>query len=73
MRTTIDAHNEKIGRKIRDNEMQHIPYLLIAGEKELAEKQVSVRKQGGEDLGTMTYKDFANKVLKEVDEMTKVS
>ena len=73
VRTTIDARNEKIGRKIRDNEMQHIPYLLIAGEKELAEKQVSVRKQGGEDLGTMTYKDFANKVLKEVDEMTKVS
>ena len=65
--------DEKIGRKIRDNEMKHVPYLLVVGEKEAADKAVAVRKQGGEDQGTMSYKDFAKKVCEEVDDMTKIS
>ena len=72
VRATIDLRNEKIGRKIRDNEMQHIPYLLIVGEKEANTGVVSVRKQGAHDLGTMTIEDFANKINEEVAEMTKI-
>ena len=55
----------------RDNEMKRIPYMLIVGEKEVAEGKVSVRKQGGEDLGSMKYEDFAKKICEEVREMTK--
>lgn len=72
VRATIDLRNEKIGRKIRDNEMQHIPYLLIVGEKEANNGVVSVRKQGAQDLGTMQIEDFANKINEEVAEMTKI-
>ena len=73
IRSEIDSRSEKIGRKIRDNEMKHVPYLLVVGEKEAADKAVAVRKQGGEDQGTMSYKDFAKKVCEEVDDMTKIS
>ncbi len=62
IRAIVDDRNEKVGRKIRDNELKHIPYMLIVGEKESAENAVSVRKQGGEDLGSMTVKDFSEKV-----------
>lgn len=72
VRATIDLRNEKIGRKIRDNEMQHIPYLLIVGEKEANTGVVSVRKQGAQDLGAMSINDFANKINEEVAEMTKI-
>ena len=71
VRAVIDDRNEKIGRKVRDNEMKRIPYMLIVGEKEVAEGKVSVRKQGGEDLGSMKYEDFAKKICEEVREMTK--
>ena len=57
-RVTMDDRNEKIGRKIRDNELKRIPYLLIVGEKEEAEGLVSVRAQGEGDKGQMTLEAF---------------
>ncbi|MDD4760499.1 MAG: threonine--tRNA ligase [Bacteroidaceae bacterium] len=71
VRSTIDDRNEKIGRKIRDNEMQHIPYLIIVGEKEAQNGTVSIRKQGEGDQGSLTYDDFVKKIQAEVREMTK--
>ncbi len=62
----IDERNEKIGRKIRDNELKRIPYLLIVGEKEQENGQLSVRKQGAGDMGAMSVEDFANIVNEEV-------
>ena len=59
VRTQIEDRNEKIGRKIRDNELKRIPYLLIVGEKEAAERKVSVRAQGEGDKGQMTIEEFA--------------
>jgi threonyl-tRNA synthetase len=68
IRSLIDGRNEKIGRKIRDNELKRIPYLLIVGEKEAEAGQVSVRKQGEGDQGAMTIKEFADFLNKEVRE-----
>ena len=59
VRAQIDDRNEKIGRKIRDNELKRIPYLLIVGEKEAAERTVSVRAQGEGDKGSMTLEEYA--------------
>ena len=59
IRTQVDDRNEKIGRKIRDNELKRIPYLLIVGEKEAEERKVSVRAQGEGDKGQMTIEEFA--------------
>ena len=70
VRAIVDNRSEKIGRKIRDNEMKHIPYLLIVGEKEAAEGTVSVRKQGEGDQGSMKIEDFSKKINEEVFEMT---
>ncbi|MBP5731958.1 MAG: threonine--tRNA ligase, partial [Bacteroidaceae bacterium] len=72
VRATIDMRNEKIGRKIRDNEVMHIPYLLVVGEKEAAEGTVAVRKQGAQDLGTMKIDDFAKKINEEVAELINI-
>ena len=58
VRTQVDDRNEKIGRKIRDNELKRIPYLLIVGEKEAEENKVSVRAQGEGDKGQMTIDEF---------------
>lgn len=71
VRATIDDRNEKIGRKIRDNELKRTPYMIVVGEKEQAEGMVSVRKQGEGDQGTMKKEDFAKKINDEVAEMTK--
>ncbi|MBR1917246.1 MAG: threonine--tRNA ligase [Bacteroidaceae bacterium] len=71
VRATVDMRNEKIGRKIRDNEVKHIPYLLIVGEKEEADGNVAVRKQGAQDLGTMSVDEFAKKINEEVAELIK--
>ena len=71
VRAKIDDRNEKIGRKIRDNEMKRIPYMLVVGEKEQADGTVAVRKQGGGDQGVMTKEDFAKKINDEVKEMLK--
>jgi len=66
IRAVIDDRNEKIGRKIRDNEMKHIPYLLIVGEKEFESNSVSVRRQGEGDQGSMSVDAFAEFIGKEV-------
>ena len=72
VRVTVDDRNEKIGRKIRDNELKRIPYLLIVGEKEEEAGVVSVRKQGEGDQGTQTPEEFATAINTEVDRMMKV-
>ncbi len=69
VRAIVDDRNEKIGRKIRDNEMKRIPYMLIVGEKEAATGEVSVRKQGEGDQGSMKFEDFAKKITEEVNNM----
>ena len=71
VRAKVDDRNEKIGRKIRDNEMKRIPYMLVVGEKEQADGTVAVRKQGGGDQGVMSKEDFAKKINDEVKEMLK--
>ncbi len=68
IRTQIDNRNEKIGRKIRDNELKRIPFLLIVGEKEEAEGQVSVRAQGEGDKGTMSMEQFRDMMTRLVKE-----
>ncbi len=69
IRAIVDDRNEKIGRKIRDNEMKRIPYLLIVGEKEAENGEISVRKQGEGDKGTMKIATFARDLTNEVSEM----
>ena len=69
IRAEVDDRNEKVGRKIRDNELKRIPYLLIVGEKEEANNEVSVRKQGGEDKGSMKLALFAEEILQQVKQM----
>ncbi|MCI6644038.1 MAG: threonine--tRNA ligase [Alloprevotella sp.] len=71
VRASVDDRSEKIGRKIRDNELKHIPYLLIVGEKEAETDTVSVRKQGEGDEGSMSVEDFAKKISDIVADMTK--
>ena len=69
IRALVDDRNEKIGRKIRDNEMKRIPYMLIVGEKEAENGEVSVRMQGAGDQGIMKFEDFAKKISEEVQNM----
>mgnify|MGYP000566964462 FL=1 len=71
VRAIIDDRNEKIGRKIRDNEIKRIPYMVVVGEKEQADGSVAVRKQGQGDQGSMSKEDFAKKVNDEVAEQLK--
>ena len=70
IRAYIDLRNEKMGRKIRDNEMKRVPYLLIVGEKERESGEVSVRKQGEGDVGSMKIATFAANLTAEVEAMT---
>ena len=70
IRVSVDDRNEKIGRKIRDNELKRIPYMVIVGEKEAENNQVSVRRQGAGDMGAMSVTDFAAHINKEVEDMT---
>ena len=66
VRATLDMRNEKIGRKIRDNEIKRVPYMIVVGEKEAAEGLVSMRKQGGGEQATMTMEEFAKRINDEV-------
>ena len=66
VRAVIDDRNEKIGRKIRDTELKRTPYMVIVGEKEMEEGLVSMRKQGGGELATMSMEDFAKRINDEV-------
>lgn len=69
VRAIVDDRNEKIGKKIRDNELKRIPYLLVVGEKEANNGEISVRKQGEGDKGTMKIATFAENLTREVEEM----
>jgi threonyl-tRNA synthetase len=70
IRAALDDRNETIGKRIRENELKKMPYLLIVGEKEMGADTVSVRQQGGKDLGTMKVAEFAKFIQDKVkDEM----
>ena len=71
VRALVDDRNEKIGRKIRDNELKRVPYMVVVGEKEAAEGLVSMRKQGGGEQATMTKEEFAKRINDEVAEQLK--
>ena len=73
VRALVDDRNEKIGRKIRDNELKRVPYMVIVGEKESAEGLVSMRKQGGGEQATMSMEEFAQRVNAEVAEQLKAA
>ena len=68
VRATIDDRNEKIGRKIRDNEIKRVPYMIVVGEKEAADGTVAMRKQGGGEQAVLSKEDFAKRILDEVAE-----
>ena len=70
VRLTIDDRNETLGRKIRDNQLQRVPYMLIVGEKEESQGEVSVRKPGEGDLGSMKIATFAGRIADEVRAQT---
>ena len=67
IRALIDDRSEKTGKKIRDAELKKLPLMLIVGEKEQAENTVSVRKQGGEDLGSMSVESLVSWINKEIE------
>ena len=69
VRATLDDRNEKIGRKIRDNELKRVPYMLVVGEQEAAEGLVAMRKQGGGEQKTMKMEEFAQRINEEVAAM----
>ncbi len=72
VRSQIDDRNEKIGRKIRDNELKRVPYMVVVGDKEAAEGTVAMRKQGGGEQATMTMEEFGKRINAECAEMLKV-
>ena len=73
VRALVDDRNEKIGRKIRDNELKRVPYMVIVGEKESAEGLVSMRKQGGGEQATMSMEEFTQRINAEVAEQLKAA
>ncbi len=73
VRALVDDRNEKIGRKIRDNELKRVPYMVIVGEKESAEGLVSMRKQGGGEQATMPMEEFTKRINEEVAEQLKAA
>ena len=70
IRASVDDRNEKIGKKIRDNELKRVPYMIVVGEKEAQNDEVSVRKQGGGDEGTKKITTFADEFAREIESMT---
>jgi threonyl-tRNA synthetase len=68
IRARIDLRNEKIGFKIREHSMLRVPYLLLIGDKELAEKTITVRTQKGQDLGSLSISDFTSQIKQEITE-----
>ena len=68
IRAEIDDRSEKTGRKIRDAEVRKIPFMLIVGEREETERKISVRRHGGEDLGSMSVEEFKKLTIKEITE-----
>jgi threonyl-tRNA synthetase len=68
IRVEVDDRNEKIGKKIRDTELYKVPYMLVVGEKEMTESQVSVRRQGKGDAGVKGVDEFMQEILREIEE-----
>ena len=68
-RVEVDGRNEKIGKKIREAQLQKIPYMLVVGDRDMENKTVSVRHRSGEDLGAMSCEEFTAKLRQEVDDM----
>jgi threonyl-tRNA synthetase len=68
VRVSIDDRNEKIGKKIRDTELQRVPYMLVVGEKEVTEGRVSIRRQGKGDAGNQTVAEFISVITREIKE-----
>ena len=66
IRASIDDRNETIGKRIRENELKRVPYIVVVGEKEMSEGAVAVRRQGGQDEGAMPVEKFIGKVQAEV-------
>ena len=69
IRASIDERSETVGKKIRENELKRLPYQLVVGEKEQVSETVSVRKQGGEDLGAMSLEGFEKLIKDEIKAM----
>jgi len=69
IRALVDERNEKVGKKIRDAEMEKVPYMLVVGEEEQSQNSVSARKKGEGDLGSMAISDFVAQVNKEIEAM----
>ena len=67
IRGLVDSRNETIGKKIREAEMSKIPFMLIVGDQEAQDQTISVRKHGGEEIGTISVEDFAQLVKKEIE------
>jgi threonyl-tRNA synthetase len=67
VRVEVDDRNEKIGKKIRDTELMRVPYMLVIGEKEVAENQLSVRRQGKGDTGTQSVEAFITMIKDEIE------
>ena len=72
LRVELDDRAEKIGYKIREAQLQKVPYMLIVGEKEVNEKKVSVRSRDNGEMGAIEVEEFIANVLKEVEERTNV-
>jgi len=72
IRASLDDRGEKIGRKIRDAELSKVPYMLIIGEKELESGEVSIRKQGEGDQGSMKIEEFAEFIQQDVNRIMSV-
>jgi threonyl-tRNA synthetase len=68
VRAEIDDRNEKIGKKIRDAELMKVPYMLVIGEKEMNESQVSIRRQGKGDMGAKALSEFVQEISKEIED-----
>ena len=71
VRVSVDDRKEKIGYKIREAQLEKVPYMLIVGEKEFASNLVAVRSRKDGDIGQSTIEEFVNKIVKEIDEKIK--
>ncbi|SIS02351.1 Anticodon binding domain-containing protein [Peribacillus simplex] len=68
IRVKIDENNEKLGYKIREAQMQKIPYMLVLGDNELKEETVNVRKYGNQQLESVPFEDFKKKIVQQIKE-----
>ena len=68
VRVEVDDRNEKIGYKIRQAQMEKVPYMLVVGDKEMEDNSVNVRKHGGDELGTVPFDEFFNSIKIEIKE-----